>query len=244
MIRIAAISDTHNRHKTLDLDTLNECDIVIHAGDATGRGGSREIKTFLKWFKDLKAPYKVLVPGNHDWGFQKKPYYDRLCFEYYGVNLLIDNNLLIHYIDRDIKLNIYGMPWTPHFCNWAFNAGRDVMDCMLYDKHTGTTKMYPLIKGFTDLIPHGTNILVTHGPPANILDGLCFADGTPNGNHVGCLELRKRVELIRPKHHIFGHIHSGHGYHYEDGISYHNVSICDDCYYPGNPITIITYKGA
>ena len=54
------------------------------------------------------------------------------------------------------------------------------------------------------LIPHDTDVLITHGPPMAILD---YA----HGEHVGCADLWKRVTDIAPKVHAFGHIHEGSG---------------------------------
>ena len=44
-IRIVAISDTHNRLGQMMYKTP-ACDILIHAGDFTYRGGLGEIRTF------------------------------------------------------------------------------------------------------------------------------------------------------------------------------------------------------
>jgi len=49
-------------------------------------------------------------------------------------------------------------------------------------------------------IPDGVDVLITHEPPAGMLD---------RGH--GCEYLRKEVAERQPKLHIFGHIHEGHG---------------------------------
>lgn len=46
---------------------------------------------------------------------------------------------------------------------------------------------------------------LTHGPPANILD-LTFG-----GDNAGCETLAARLPLLRPRLHVFGHIHEAHG---------------------------------
>ncbi|CCA76331.1 hypothetical protein PIIN_10326 [Serendipita indica DSM 11827] len=46
---------------------------------------------------------------------------------------------------------------------------------------------------------------LTHGPPSGILD-----ETTP-GARVGCRELWKKVQSVRPKIHVFGHIHEARG---------------------------------
>jgi predicted phosphohydrolase len=51
-------------------------------------------------------------------------------------------------------------------------------------------------------IPPDTQILLTHTPPFGVLDGEA---------HAGCRELRTAVIRIRPRLHVFGHIHDGYG---------------------------------
>jgi len=55
-------------------------------------------------------------------------------------------------------------------------------------------------------IPKDTHILVTHGPPYGILDR------EPGSNkREGCTELRLAVMRLRPRLHVFGHVHAGYG---------------------------------
>jgi hypothetical protein len=54
-------------------------------------------------------------------------------------------------------------------------------------------------------IPPETEILLTHGPPRGILDTIY------SGENVGCEELITRLRGIRPRLHVFGHIHEAHG---------------------------------
>ena len=55
-------------------------------------------------------------------------------------------------------------------------------------------------------IPKDTHILITHGPPYGILD---HEPGTDERQ--GCPELRKAVIRVKPKLHVFGHVHVGYG---------------------------------
>jgi Icc-related predicted phosphoesterase len=55
-------------------------------------------------------------------------------------------------------------------------------------------------------IPKGTDILVTHTPPFGVLDQ------TPDSDeHEGCPELWEAVSRVRPRYHVFGHVHGAHG---------------------------------
>jgi len=51
----------------------------------------------------------------------------------------------------------------------------------------------------------GVDIIMTHGPPENILDL------TNRNTNAGCQHLHQAVHRARPKIHCFGHIHEGWG---------------------------------
>ncbi|MEY4540708.1 MAG: hypothetical protein RLZZ306_2465 [Bacteroidota bacterium] len=56
------------------------------------------------------------------------------------------------------------------------------------------------------MIPKDTDILITHCPPFGILD---FND---RGKHQGCQDLLEIVQQkIKPRLHVFGHLHDAHG---------------------------------
>lgn len=73
-------------------------------------------------------------------------------------------------------------------------------------------------------IPKGIDILVTHGPPHGVLD--VYADGA----RCGCKTLASKVEEIKPKVHIFGHIHYSSGETTINGIHYVNASMMSEAY--------------
>lgn len=53
-------------------------------------------------------------------------------------------------------------------------------------------------------IPKGIDFLVTHGPP------LGYRDDLAKGGKAGCLDLLYEIKhRVKPKYHIFGHIHEG-----------------------------------
>jgi Icc-related predicted phosphoesterase len=55
-------------------------------------------------------------------------------------------------------------------------------------------------------IPEDIDVLISHGPPFGILDTAPIS-----GQHEGCLELLDAVRRVRPKLHVFGHIHTAYG---------------------------------
>lgn len=114
-------------------------------------------------------------------------------------------------------LKIYGTPWTPMFMNWAFMLDRGE----------------PIANRWK-LIPDDIDILITHGPPHGVRDEI-------GGLNVGCRDLLEVVKRVKPKFHIFGHIHDGYGQIELYGINFINVAICDEAYIPSNkPIVIDT----
>lgn len=110
-------------------------------------------------------------------------------------------------------LRIYGSPWQPEFCKWAFNVPRG----------------QPCLEKW-NLIPANLDILVTHTPPVGHGDLCC------SGVRAGCVELLTTVQnRVKPKYHVFGHVHEGYGITSDGRVIYVNASTCDINYKPNNP---------
>ena len=107
-------------------------------------------------------------------------------------------------------------PWQPWFFDWAFNLERGAP-----------------IRAKWDRIPAGIDVLVTHGPPAGILDR------TVHGLDVGCADLLDAVRRVRPRVHVFGHIHEAHGTLERDGTRFVNASTCTVRYEATNPAVVL-----
>jgi len=216
-MRITFISDTHTKHGQLQLPGG---DLLIHAGDSMNSGHYvEELKPFLSWFETQKYDECVFIAGNHDRIFETHPESTVELVNEYGVEYLEDREMTYtNFIDREVK--IYGSPWQPEFYNWAFNLPRCGEE---------------LEKVWND-IPEDVDILVTHGPPQDHLD----VSGPPwNTPHLGCELLRVRVDKIKPKIHVFGHIHGSAGYKFYDGTHFINASVLNERYDAVNePITV------
>lgn len=72
-------------------------------------------------------------------------------------------------------------------------------------------------------IPDDTDVLVTHTPPYGILD----RDGSIL---YGSRVLLERVRTIRPRLHLFGHIHKAHGTTNDEVTIFSNAAIMDEGY--------------
>ena len=98
------------------------------------------------------------------------------------------------------------MPIQPPFYDWAFNL--------------------PEIKlaGKWNSIPDHTDILITHGPPKY------WGDRTRDGRNVGSESLTIRIQDVKPKLHVFGHIHEARGDWDYMGMQLANVSLVNSRY--------------
>jgi Icc-related predicted phosphoesterase len=90
-------------------------------------------------------------------------------------------------------------------------------------------------KGVIEQYKGKVDILVTHWPPYGILDKVFKRE---RGGSKGVL---KFVKEIKPKIHIFGHIHEGYGYTEIDGIKFYNVSYLDRQYKTKNKPFLISF---
>ncbi len=235
-MKIVAISDTHNRHNKL---IIPECDLLIHSGDWTGEGKKSEVENFAKWLdKQVQCKNIVIVPGNHEKYFELNLNESRKWITDLAprVNLLIDEGLNLD------GINIYASPVQPWFCDWGWNRASEKLKDLGY--HMYGKSFFPMpIKPHWDAIPNDTNILITHGPPYGILDTTTFANGDPKPDNLGCEDLLNRIKQLKDLDlHFFGHIHASNGQKHVDGVSYFNASICDEQYYPSNPVTVVEYE--
>lgn len=213
-MRLATLSDTHGHLPA----TIPACDVLIHAGDvcpATDHSYKFQLNwldnTFRAWVKEMFEHTKhiVLVAGNHDWIWNVSR--DAATFiEDMGVTYLQGSGTSI------AGVKFYGYPYCPEFCGWAFMGGPEAM------------------KRHAAQIPDGTDVLITHGPPIQILD----VPGFKPAEHCGCKYLRHRLYSVRPKLHVFGHIHGSFSRTKIDGTTYVNASYVDESYSPRGPESI------
>ena len=216
-MKITFISDTHTKHRQLDLPGG---DLLIHAGDIMNSGySSYEIQDFCKWFEAQDYDVCAFIAGNHDRMFENEPEKVAEIVNSYGVDYMQDSGFE-YGLFPDEMVKIYGSPWQPEFCNWAFNLPR---------RGDGLMAKW-------GAIPKDTDILITHGPPQGHLD----ISGPPhNVGDLGCELLRVKVDEQPPKIHVFGHIHGSYGYKFHNGTHFINASVLNERYDQVNePLTI------
>lgn len=198
-VRTVCISDTHGQHAKL---SVPDGDILIHAGDFMAFGDTpKEIVDFNHWLGKQSHRHKVVIAGNHDLMFERHPG---------AARELLDNAIYLENSGAElVGLKFWGSPVQPEFNNWAFNVARGAA-----------------IRRYWQMIPKGTDVLVTHGPPFGVLD-----QSHPSTAHLGCEELAKAVEQIRPALNVFGHIHGGHGQVTANGTRFVNASVVNEAYH-------------
>lgn len=232
--RIACISDTHGKHRNV---FVPKCDLLIHCGDFSKSGEMSTIRGLTEYFKGLKASSQakqiICIAGNHDLSFQSETYrqnWNKLYRESDSRPSQLDEierakNALKEsciYLEDEVfchdDITFYGSPWTPtyHHC-WAFMKSRSE------------------IHQIWDQIPTSTDVLITHGPPLGRGDK-CLR----NNVRAGCLDLLRQVQTrIRPRLHLFGHIHEGAGCSFDDTTLYVNASSCSVRYKVEQPCIVI-----
>jgi len=187
-MKILALSDTHGKHWQIPKDWMQPADVLVHAGDISNIGKVYEIVDFLDWFTKQPYRHKIFIAGNHDWGFQENhDVVTKLVRDYGNIIYLEDSEVVIN------GVKFYGSPWQPEFYDWAFNLPKGEQ-----------------LQAKWDMIPEDTDVLITHGPPENILDYVVSGNVS---KHCGCPNLADTVLTKLPilKLHIFGHIHYSAG---------------------------------
>lgn len=213
-MRLVCISDTHNRTRDL---VVPGGDVLIHAGDCTEDGSFNQAATFIDWFAGQLHPFKALIAGNHDFVFQQIPEaVKHLLQAYPGVTYLQDSGA------QFAGLRFWGIPWSPPLVadmrdsDWAFRRRRGAR----------------LAEAWS-CIPADTDVLITHCPPHRILDR------TFDGQHVGCGALARRVKELKPRLHVFGHIHPSYGSKRLGGTTFINACTCGEYDRPTHPPIVI-----
>lgn len=188
-------------------------DLLIITGDLTTSDKPFQFIQFLIWLDKQKYSKKVFIGGNHD-------------------NILVETSPIPESLPENTEylcdsgtefegLKIWGSPWTAQFpginpkcCAFTENFGCDTDDWL--NEHW-------------EKIPEDTDILITHNPPFDIFDRV------RDGKKVGSKSLLIKSMHIKPKLHVFSHIHEEGGKqilmkHIGPNTWYVNCSIMNEDY--------------
>ena len=190
-IRVVCIADTHTLRPSI---SLPDGDLLIHAGDLTNTGTPDSIQEQIDWISALPHKHKVVIAGNHDTyldpksrkTLQSRDLIDAKI-DWKDIHYLEQSSVTLDFSSADNKrsriLHLYGAPQIPK-CGGIEHAFQ----------YSRTEDQW------TDSIPADTDILITHTPPK-------FHFDLPVG--LGCETLLREVWRVRPRLHVFGHVHAG-----------------------------------
>ncbi|KAM7195662.1 calcineurin-like phosphoesterase [Naviculisporaceae sp. PSN 640] len=212
-IRVVCLSDTHDQ--TLSPTDIPNGDLLIHAGDLTNDGSREAIQKQIDWLSSLPHQHKVFICGNHDGWFdpnsravlesrrrqqardRERDHQDEddrglvngmrddeegTGLDFKGV-VYLENSAVTLEFKGGRKLNLWGSGAVPECGDESF--------AFQYERH-----LHP----WKGAIPEETDVLITHTPPAFHRD-----------LSLGCTGLLAEIWRVKPKLHVFGHIHWGAG---------------------------------
>jgi hypothetical protein len=198
-----------------------KADVLLHCGDLTSVGGVSSYKKLLTMLGAIDAELKLVIAGNHDLDLDEKYLNSHLDEEHddpeghkKAVETMksplakaarvtyLEEGLNTFTLESGATFTIYTSPYTPEFCDWGFPYERD--EDRFNPPHHVAQGIKCIVNNPVPDFP-GIDIMMTHGPPEDILDG------TKNGANVGCRALMRAVSRARPLLHCFGHIHEAYG---------------------------------
>jgi hypothetical protein len=221
-IRIVCMSDTHGKHRDVHLPPG---DILLHGGDFSRSGEINQYSDLSAYFRDSGFEQVICIAGNHDMTLHPSYYNDNWGrfhhepFDCVKAQAALEHCIYLKDSSHTTKhgIEVYGSPWSPEFFNWAFNLPR------------GSP-----IRAVWDRIPDSTDLLITHGPP------LGRGDMTRENGRAGCNDLTVVVQdRVKPRIHLFGHIHEDAGVSFDNHTLYINGSNLNILYQAVNhPIVV------
>lgn len=200
---VDCISDLHGY-----FPELQGGDLLIVAGDLTAKHEGYEFVKFRNWLNKQKYSKKIVIAGNHDGYIVNNTWMDKEIDEF---DYLLDSGTEFE------GLKIWGSPWTKNF------KGQN-SKCKAFGLDTEeelATKWA--------LIPDDTDILITHSPPYGVLDWIHPWGDKDKRDLLGSPSLLNRIDQIKPKLHVFGHIHEHGGQQFiykRPGYGDENNTIC------------------
>ncbi|KAK4552828.1 hypothetical protein LTR86_010162 [Recurvomyces mirabilis] len=215
---------------------LPPADILIHCGDLTHTGQEDQYNQALDMLKEIQAPIKLVIAGNHDLTLDKEFMLNRQNLDgRLGERMTAEKATAAWQKARDLwtapdgrakqegitfldeglhqiplpngaRLHLYASPYTPEFCDWAFPYDRD------------TDRFNPSNNTLTDgkkAVQNPIPAFSSSDPPLDILltHGPPYGQGdqTDRGDYAGCPHLLLALMRSRPLLHCYGHIHEGWG---------------------------------
>ena len=185
-VRITAISDAHTQERFYPF--VPPCDLLVFSGDMLFKNvdadGNPSIDKFFEWIKSQTYKKLVFIAGNHEDPLEKMgAKVARAKYPGYIEDELVNR----------LGLRIYGSPVSRPYTH----GGETEEDDTLGGNKSFQAHSFDRVAKIPD---KDVDVLITHGAPKGICD-------TINNTPVGCPVLLRKVRKLRPRLHIFGHVH-------------------------------------
>ncbi|TVY22221.1 Metallophosphoesterase domain-containing protein [Lachnellula hyalina] len=198
--KVMIISDTHcfqfgdaEKVRGHFKQPLPKVDIILHCGDLTERGGLKAYQDAIRMLSCINAELKLVIAGNHDLSLDGPYWYTKGC----------DPEDPEDYAEHEKGIEILKGPLAKEAGVTYLEEGLHTFTLTSGAKCTVYASPYQP-EFFPDF--PGIDIMMTHGPPEDILDWVA----SPPGTTVGCQALLRAVSRARPLLHCFGHIHEAY----------------------------------
>ena len=196
-LKITVISDTHGEHEKLG---SMSGDVLVHCGDMFNMFSGRddEVDSMDDWFGRQEFDLILCIGGNHDFELEKRSATSRDIFR----NAVYLEGSSFEYAG----VSFHGAPWIPHLIGQAF-----------FRNPAELAQLWAEVPGETD-------VLITHTPPAGVLDV------SSRGLELGCPYLSDALGTISPKLHCFGHVHASSGIYESPETTHINAALVNSRY--------------
>ncbi|KAK8090294.1 hypothetical protein PG997_005255 [Apiospora hydei] len=193
--RFLVISDTHGQLFDLKEAQQANADVVIHCGDLTEESKIDEFRTTLDLLRQLPAPLKLVISGNHDLTLDEPAFKKRL-------------SEATQILEPELVTRNFGSPGEPR---QLFEQAKDAGIVLLDEGNHGF------------VLGNGALLRVYTSPFTQSLGGWAFQSSlhmarrmeswtTPiRSKGAGCPQLFGAIARAKPLLHCFGHIHEGWG---------------------------------
>ena len=226
--RFACLADTHGSFNLIKPEWIFPSDFLLIAGDITNYGQQSQVEACVNWALDFPTQHRIIIAGNHDLSLDKERYESftrkpentdidetRKLLDTSGITYLNHQAITID------GIHFFGSPYSMEFGQWAFPILSDQCD------------------HFWDDVPLNTDVFLTHGPPYGILDLSQYSQ-----QKTGCPSLLNKINQIKPKLSVFGHLHEAYGYFKTKDTLFINCSLMNMKYQMVNPIVYVDYYTA
>lgn len=76
--RFLILSDTHGAELSSETLPIHRADVAIHCGDLTNESRLEDFDTTIRLLRQLNAPLKLVIPGNHDFALDEPKFREKL----------------------------------------------------------------------------------------------------------------------------------------------------------------------